>query len=40
VRAHWIDEDVWRSVDPDGETFLNVNTPIDPRRASGTEDLR
>jgi molybdopterin-guanine dinucleotide biosynthesis protein A len=40
VRVHWIDEDVWRSVDPDGETFLNVNTPIDPRRASGTEDLR
>ncbi len=40
VRVQWIDEDVWRSVDPDGDTFLNVNTPIDPRRASGTEDLR
>ena len=40
VRVRWIADDLWRAVDPDGDTFLNVNTPDLARRAAGTEEPR
>lgn len=32
VRVAWIDEEEWRSLDPDGASFVNVNTPEDLAR--------
>jgi molybdopterin-guanine dinucleotide biosynthesis protein A len=29
LRVAWIDEDEWRSVDPRGRSFVNINTPSD-----------
>lgn len=34
--AVWIDESEWRTIDPDGASFMNVNTPEDLARLSRT----
>lgn len=34
VRVRYVDEEVWRELDPDGLSFFNVNTPSDLARAS------
>lgn len=33
LRVRWVPDEEWRSLDPDGRSFLNLNTPDDFRRA-------
>lgn len=35
LRVAWVGEDEWRTLDPTGSSFANVNTPEDLARASG-----
>lgn len=35
LRVAWVDEDEWRTIDPGGRAFVNVNTPEDLEAALG-----
>jgi molybdopterin-guanine dinucleotide biosynthesis protein A len=37
MRVRWVEEAEWRPIDPDGRSFLNVNTPDEFRAAASMQ---